>query len=183
MITLAMPSERVQRSIDSLLVASHTDRPERRRARPHPWMAELAARVWEREGLPPDELPLVLLGSPARSTKGYFNASSRPPRIVVRRDPDRHTMRNTLLHELAHAVHRLHVSDDATCSCQPRCARDGHGPVFKRHLARIEHRFQAGTHSRWGLAGCLGRARVSPQTAWHARIACPRQGSPPSARS
>lgn len=83
-------------------------------------------------------------------------------------------MRNTLLHELAHAVHRLHVTERGLCGCAPRCGRDRHGPMFKRHLARIEHRHQPGTHSRWGLAGCLGRQRVPPRVPWHAEIACSR---------
>ena len=158
-----------------------TGRARRRRAvqpdRLPAWVRELAREVWTAEQLPGDALPAIRLGKPARSTRGYYSPSRGAPRIVVRRHGDLPTMRNTLLHELAHAVHRLHCVERARCGCEPRCTEDGHGAMFKRHLARIEHRHQPGTHSRWGLAGCLGRARVPARTPWHAEIPCARAGA------
>jgi len=145
------------------------------------WMDELAREVWSAEQLSTRPLPTLQLGRPARSTRGFYSYARGESRIVIRRHADARTMRSTLLHELAHAVHRLHHLERALCACEPRCSEDRHGPVFKRHLARIEHRHQPGTHSRWGLAGCLGRARVPAKTPWHSDIACPRcadAGSP-----
>lgn len=146
----------------------------RRRAAPPDWLTALLSQVWVSEGLSAAMLPRLAVSPPARSTRGYINYRRAPFRIVVRVDEDEQMMRNTLLHELAHAVHRTHAFESATCACDARCVWDGHGPVFKRHLARLEHQFQAGTHSRWGLAGCRGLRRVPPRTPWHSSIPCPR---------
>ena len=140
------------------------------------WMRELALEVWRAEELPLAQLPRLRVAKAKRSTRGYFSASSGATRIVVRRQRELRRMRNTLLHELAHAIHRLHCVEPPTCRCERRCTADSHGAVFKRHLARLEHRHQPGAHSRWGLAGCLGRARVPPRTPWHVDIPCPREG-------
>ena len=146
----------------------------RQRAAPPAWLAALLTEVWASEEMPTAMLPRLAVSPPARSTRGYINYRKLPFRIVVRVDDDERTMRNTLLHELAHAVHRAHTSEPVTCSCDTPCVWDGHGPIFKRHLARLEHRFQAGTRSRWGLAGCQGLRRVPARTPWHSSIACPR---------
>jgi len=137
------------------------------------WLDELLAEAWASEQMAAAQLPRLAVSPPARSTRGYINYSRLPYRIVVRFDEDEHTMRNTLLHEIAHAVHRLHAFERGNCGCERSCEWDGHGPVFKRHLARLEHRFQPGTHSRWGLAGCRGLVRVPARTPWHAAISCP----------
>jgi len=137
------------------------------------WMVDLTRTVWAAEGLPDSARPRLRLGAPARSTRGYINYAGLPYGIVVRRDRDPSMMRSTLLHELAHAVHRLHATDGSACRCTARCAWDGHGPTFKLHLARLEHRFAPGTHSRWGIAGCRGLTRVPSGTPWHAAIPCP----------
>ncbi len=146
----------------------------RQRAAPPVWLAALLTEVWTSEGMPEAMLPRLAVSPPARSTRGYINYRRAPFRIVVRVDEDEQVMRNTLLHELAHAVHRTHAFEPAPCACDARCVWDGHGPIFKRHLARLEHRFQAGTHSRWGLAGCRGLRRVPARTPWHSSIPCPR---------
>ena len=146
----------------------------RRPAAPPAWLAELLNEVWAGEGLSAAILPRLAVSPPARSTRGYINYGRIPFRIVVRVDQDERTMRNTLLHELAHAVHRTHAFQAKTCACESTCVWDGHGPIFKRHLARLEHRFQPGTHSRWGLAGCRGLRRVPARTPWHISIPCPR---------
>ena len=140
------------------------------------WMQDLVLEVWSAEQLATEALPTIRLGRPARSTRGYYSYTTPVPRIIVRRHEDMQTMRNTLLHELAHAVHRLHYVERGLCACEPRCTEDGHGAMFKRHLARIEHRHQPGTHSRWGFAGCLGRERVPARTPWHSEIDCPGFG-------
>ena len=150
----------------------------RQRAAPPAWLDALLTEVWASEGLPPARLPRLAVSAPARSTRGYINYGRVPFRIVVRVHQDAQMMRNTLLHEVAHAVHRTHAFERVTCTCVEACIWDGHGAIFKRHLARLEHRFQAGTHSRWGLAGCRGLRRVPARTPWHASIPCPRDQAP-----
>ncbi len=137
------------------------------------WMGELTRAVWAESGLPASALPRVSVRAPARSTRGFINYGAMPYRIVVRHHEDRAVMRSTLLHELAHGVHRMHASDAATCRCAVRCEWDAHGATFKAHLARLEHRHMPGVHSRWGLAGCRGLSRVPAGTPWHAEIPCP----------
>jgi len=51
--------------------------------------------------------------------------------------------RLTLLHEVAHFL-----------------ARDRHGPRFLATLRDLEHEWQPGDHSPWGLAGCKGLSRA-----------------------
>jgi len=135
-------------------------------------MEELTTAVWTAEGLVAATRPVLLVGPPVRRTRGYINYAQIPYRIVVRRDGERTLMRSTLLHELAHAVHRLHSTDKRSCRCGTRCIWDGHGAQFKTHLARLEHHFSPGTHSRWGIAGCRGLTRVPAGTPWHADIPC-----------
>jgi len=146
----------------------------RQRVAPTEWLHLLLTEVWASERMPAAMLPRLAVSPPARSTRGYINYGRVPFRIVVRVNDDERTMRNTLLHELAHAVHRTHAFEQSTCCCEQTCVWDGHGLMFKRHLARLEHRFQAGTHSRWGLAGCRGLRRVPARTSWHSSIPCPR---------
>jgi hypothetical protein len=147
-------------------------------AAPPAWLDALLTEVWTSEGLPSSMLPRLVVSLPARSTRGYINYGRVPFRIVVRVHQDAELMRNTLLHEMAHAVHRTHAFERVTCTCNKACIWDGHGAIFKWHLARLEHRFQTGTHSRWGLAGCRGLRRVPARTPWHASISCPRQEVP-----
>jgi hypothetical protein len=144
---------------------------------PPGWLDGLLIEVWSSEGLPEAMRPRLAVSPPARSTRGYINYGQAPFRIVVRVDEDEQTMRNTLLHELAHAVHRTHAFEAGTCRCEVACTWDGHGAIFKRHLARLEHRFQRGTHSRWGVAGCRGLHRVPARTPWHSAIPCPREAT------
>jgi len=146
----------------------------RRRSAPPEWLESLLSEVWAREGLSEETLPRLAVSPPARSTRGYINYGRVPFRIVVRVDDDEQMMRNTLLHEAAHAVHRTHAFQREKCTCDEACVWDGHGATYKRHLARLEHRFQAGTHSRWGVAGCRGLRRVPARTPWHSSIPCPR---------
>lgn len=145
------------------------------------WMDDLTRSVWTDGGLPASALPRLQLRAPARSTRGYINYRSIPYRIVVRRHDDLSVMRSTLLHELAHAVHRMHASDASSCRCNVRCEWDAHGATFKTHLAGLEHRFTPGRHSRWGVAGCRGLTRVPAGTPWHAEIPCPAPGRPAAA--
>ncbi len=161
---------KIVKSVARLGRRTHTARS----GRPPVWMRDLTLDVWNAERLSMIAPPAVRLGRPARSTRGFFSYSGDRPRILVRWHEDAGMMRSTLLHELAHAVHRLHYTQRALCACEPACSEDGHGPMFKRHLARIEHRHQPGTHSRWGFAGCLGRERVPARTPWHSNIECPR---------
>lgn len=142
-----------------------------------PWMEELTRSVWAEGGLPESTLPRVHVRAPARSTRGFINYGSTPYRIVVRRHGERSVMRSTLLHELAHGIHRMHASDAASCRCEVRCVWDAHGATFKAHLARLEHRHTPGVHSRWGIAGCRGLTRVPAGTPWHAEIPCPSHES------
>lgn len=136
-------------------------------------MEELARAVWAADGLRESTLPQVHVRAPARSTRGFINYGRTPYRIVVRRHEDQSIMRSTLLHELAHGIHRMHASDAASCRCAVRCVWDAHGATFKVHLARLEHRHMPGVHSRWGVAGCRGLTRVPAGTPWHAEIPCP----------
>ena len=164
----------------AILLQSRLRRSRRRvpvslqRAVPPVWLDALLIEVWASEAMPVAIQPRLAVSPPARSSRGYINYARVPFRIVVHVDEDEHTMRNTLLHELAHAVHRTHAFEQESCGCEQRCIWDGHGPIFKRHLARLEHRFQSGMHSRWGLAGCRGLRRVPAQTPWHSSIVCPR---------
>lgn len=137
------------------------------------WMEALTRAVWVEDGLAESTLPRVHVREPARSTRGFINYARMPFRIVVRRHEDDAVMRSTLLHELAHGVHRMHASDAASCRCEVRCVWDAHGATFKAHLARLEHRHTPGRHSRWGVAGCRGLKRVPAGTPWHAEIPCP----------
>ena len=121
-----------------------------RRASIPAWMTELTRAVWASDGLAASTLPRLQVRDPARSTRGFINYGRVPFRIVVRRHEDAAVMRSTLLHELAHAVHRMHASDAANCRCAVRCEWDAHGATFKAHLSRLEHRYTPGLHSVGG---------------------------------
>jgi hypothetical protein len=138
-------------------------------------MTALHARVWASRALPPELLPRLAIGRWSRSSTGYINYERRPYRIVVRGSRDPLQLRSTLLHELAHAILRLHSTDAKEhCRCPDPCAWDAHGRRFKAHLAALEHEFHEGLHSRWGLAGCLGRTRVPAGTPWQVNLECRR---------
>jgi hypothetical protein len=83
-------------------------------------LAALLTEVWASEEMPAAMLPRLAVSLPARSIRGYINYRKLPFRIVIRVDDDEHTMRNTLVHELA-AVHRAHTFEPVTCRCDTPC--------------------------------------------------------------
>jgi len=176
------------------------------------WVTGLVGEVWEWHKLPQRMAPDVEVRPPAETILGYADFSRWDDRkgtgltIALHASEDSlaqtaewavhgradSSVRNTLLHEIAHMVNYVHAR-------RPRLCRQWHGPIshphrdslglrkckvrdhhsyqFKAILKDIEHEFQAGTHSRWGFAGCRHLKRVPNGTPWSDSIPCPQEVS------
>ena len=158
-------------------------------------MTGLVGEVWEWHKLPQRMAPDVEVRPPAETILGYADFRRWDDRkgtgltiaLHTREDLLADTVgnargtsvRNTLLHEIAHMVNYVHARRPRRCKHGPnhprKCKlRDHHNWQFKAILRDIEHEFQAGTHSRWGFAGCKHLERVPNGTPWSDSIPCPK---------
>jgi len=164
---------------------------------PPAWMAELLEEVWTWSNLPKNLMPSIQISPRRKNQRGTFNWSewkdtspgSRPGKLFIVinagsadiESPDAlylfsdMSIRNAVLHEAAHGVNFIHAVRPRRCKCGVQCkVRDRHNYQFKAILGDIEHEFQTGTHSRWGLAGCRQLKRVPNGIPWSDDIPCPR---------
>jgi hypothetical protein len=163
------------------------------------WVTGLVGEVWEWHKLPQRMAPDVEVRPPSKTVLGYadfsrwddhkgtgLTISLHGSADLLAKPAGRHgrdadtsfSVRNTLLHELAHTVNYIHARRPRRCKHSRKCkTRDHHNWQFKAILRDIEHEFQTGTHSRWGFAGCRHLERVPNGTPWSDEIPCPKFGS------